>query len=156
MNIDKLRQDEAKRIATNPAKVYWQVKALVPDGYGNMIPNPNPNSNDPAEAFFADNVMIAPMSSAISNSSGQAPAFGYSQPMMLVAPWDAVWMDNGLVIQYNKRHYRIEDVLQTTYAGGVIAINCKLTDVTPNGSSNFVIGAVLWTPTVPDAIVIGG
>ena len=153
MTIDKLRADHLKRIATKPARVYWQVASLLPDGYGGFVENPH--VGHASETFYVDNVMIANMSATISDEQGATMSFGYAQPLLLTAPWDALWLTNGMILSYNERNYRVDDVQAVQYMGAVISKIAKLTDVTTNGSKVIAIGGVEWTPD-ENVIVIGG
>lgn len=153
MTIDKLRADHLKRIATKPARVYWQVASLLPDGYGGFVENPH--VGHASETYYVDNVMIANMGSGISDEKGASISFGYTQPLLLTAPWDALWLTNGMILSYNERNYRVDDVQSVQYMGDVISKIAKLTDVTTNGSSVIAIGGIEWTPD-ESVIVIGG
>lgn len=153
MTIEKLRESQVKRIATKPATVYWQVADMIDDGYGGMIENPH--SSKSVDVYYVDDVMIADMSSAISDRRGESPSFGYSQPLLLTAKWDALWMSNGMIIQYNERKYRIDDLQSVRYMGAVISKIAKLTDVTPVADDVVLVGGVLWTPDEDDVVVIG-
>lgn len=154
MNIDRLRADQARRIATNPAKVYWEVNNLVPDGNGGFVEDIEGGHS--SETFYVEDVRIAEMSSSISNEAGSEVHFGYAQPLLITAMWNATWMTNGMVVQWNERKYRIDDVKAVTYKGGIISKIAKLTDVTSNGGDTIVVGAVLWLPNEDDVAVIGG
>jgi hypothetical protein len=154
MTLAKLREGQVKRISTNPATVRWIVADMIDDGYGGMIENPHASHTN--DVYYVDDVMIANMSSAISDKKGESASFGYSQPLLITAKWDALWMTNGMVIQYNERKYRVEDMQSVRYMGEVISKIAKLTDVTPVTDDVVLIGGTQWTPTDDDVVVIGG
>ena len=155
MTIAKLRADQLKRINTNPTRVYWQEAGLIDNGYGTMIPNPHAGHD--AVTYYADNVMIANMGSSISEEKGAVMPFGYAQPLLLTTVWDAEWLNNGMILSYNTRLYRVDDVLPVRYKGDVISKIAKLTDVTGKTNDIVVLGAVEWTEDgEEEVVVIGG
>lgn len=141
MTPSRARRDQERRIATNPATVYWEVKAMIDDGYGNTVPDPSGAKT----TYFVDDVMIAVMNRTVSSEKGSEPSFGYSQPLLLTARMDADWLVNGMVLYWNKRVYRTDDVQDVRYGGQVISRRAKLSDVTPNVYSEPSFdGAVHW------------
>lgn len=139
MTPSRARRDQERRIDTNPATVYWTVKAMIDDGYGSTIPDPSGAKT----TYYVDDVMVAVMNMAVSGEKGSEPSFGYSQPLLLTAKYSADWLANSLVLYYNKRVYRVDDVQDVRYGGEVISRRAKLTDVTPN---------VYDVPTFDDAV----
>ena len=116
MTPSRARRDQERRIDTNPATVYWTVKAMIDDGYGSTIPDPSGAKT----TYYVDDVMVAVMNMRVSGEKGSEPSFGYSQPLLLTAKYSADWLANSLVLYYNKRVYRVDDVQDVRYGGEVI------------------------------------